>query len=55
MVDSDGFGWDKSSDINIRVYAEHVRTDIPEPGSLLLMGMGILGLLSAMRRRRMFS
>jgi hypothetical protein len=49
-VDSDGFGWDKSSDINIQVWATEVH--VPEPGGLALVSIGILGLAVAVRRRR---
>ncbi|MDZ7829127.1 MAG: PEP-CTERM sorting domain-containing protein [Halofilum sp. (in: g-proteobacteria)] len=46
FIDSDGYGWDKSSDINIQVRA----TQVPEPSILGLMGLGLLGLLAARRR-----
>jgi hypothetical protein len=46
FIDSDGNGWDKSSDINIQVRA----TQVPEPSILGLMGLGLLGLLLAHRR-----
>jgi hypothetical protein len=45
-LDSDGFGWDKSSDIGIQVFAE-----VPEPATLALFGLALSG-LGVMRRRR---
>lgn len=38
---SKGYGWDKASDVNVQVYGR-----VPEPGSILLlsMGIGMLGL-----------
>ncbi len=42
LWDSDGYGWDKSSDHNIQVFA----TAVPEPGSWSLVVLGIV-LLSA--------
>lgn len=44
--DSDGNGWDKSSDINIQVYA----TKVPEPTSIALMVLGLVGVASLRRR-----
>ena len=46
FIDSKGNGWDKSSDINIQVFA----TQVPEPASLALLGLGLVG-LAGMRRR----
>lgn len=48
FIDSDGNGWDKSSDINIQVYA----TQVPEPASLGLLGLGLLGAAASRRRSR---
>ena len=53
FLDSDGFGWDKSSDINIQVFGEYDSTRIPEPASMALMGLGLLGLAAIWRRRTM--
>ncbi|GIK98621.1 MAG: hypothetical protein BroJett029_28300 [Alphaproteobacteria bacterium] len=47
-ANSQGNGWDKSSDINIRVTA----TQVPEPASLTLMAGGLLGLGLLGRRAR---
>ena len=44
-LDSQGFGWDKSSDIGIQVFAV-----VPEPATLALFGLGLAG-LGVMRRR----
>lgn len=44
--DTNGLGWDKSSDINVQVFA----TAVPEPSSLLVLA-GAAG-LAAMRRRK---
>ncbi len=45
-IDSNGNGWDKSSDINIQVSG----TTLPEPSSILLIAAG-LGTLAMIRRR----
>ncbi|QYU66792.1 hypothetical protein J4558_17730 [Leptolyngbya sp. 15MV] len=44
-VDSFGNGWDKSSDINVQVFA----TAVPTPGTAAVLALG--GLLAARRRR----
>jgi hypothetical protein len=44
---SDGAGWDKSSDANVQVYG----SPVPEPASILLFGSGVLGLGIRLRRR----
>ena len=51
FFNSQGNGWDKSSDINIQVWGEVAYTRIPEPTTLALMGLGMFG-LAALRRRR---
>ena len=45
-LDTNGNGWDKSSDINVRVFGDRVTqtTTIPEPTSALgLLVFGVLG------------
>jgi hypothetical protein len=46
-VDSDGNGWDKSSDINVQVLGE-----VPEPASMAILGVGVFALGAIRRRRR---
>ena len=43
--DSATNGWDKSSDINVQIFAT------PEPGSIVLLGTLILGICAGLRRR----
>src|SRR5262249_46484621 len=43
--DSNGNGWDKSSDINVQVFGT-----VPEPVTASILGVGLLG-LAAVRRR----
>jgi hypothetical protein len=47
--DSNGYGWDKSSDINVQIYA----TAVPEPVTMAGLALGIGGLVRYMRKRRM--
>ncbi|HEY0184583.1 MAG TPA: PEP-CTERM sorting domain-containing protein [Rhodopila sp.] len=46
VYDSNGDGWDKSSDLNVQVFA-----DVPEPASMALLATGVLG-IGTIRRRR---
>ena len=48
--DSNGDGWDKSSDLNVQVFASPV--PLPAGGILLLTALGGLGGAGALRRRR---
>ena len=48
FVDSDGYGWDKSSDINIQVYG--TLKYVPEPATLALFALGLGGMLLGLRR-----
>ena len=45
--DSNGSGWDKSSDINVRITG----APVPIPGALVLFGSGLLGLVGIGRKR----
>lgn len=42
-----GDGWDKASDVNVQVFG----TPVPEPATLSLLGIGLLGLGVAGRRK----
>lgn len=46
--DSYGDGWDKSSDANIQVFGSVV----PEPATMLLFGLGLLGVAGIGRRKK---
>ena len=42
-----GDGWDKASDVNVQVYGQPV----PEPGTMMLLGSGLIGLAGYGRKR----
>lgn len=46
--DSNGSGWDKSSDINVQVFGDPT----PEPATFFLFGGGLVGLLAYLRRAK---
>jgi PEP-CTERM motif len=46
--DSEGNGWDKSSDVNVQVFG----TPVPEPTSMALLGAALLGFAGIGYRRR---
>lgn len=42
-----GWGWDKSSDVNVQAFGN----EVPEPGSIALVGVALLGAAVARRRK----
>ncbi len=46
---SQGNGWDKDSDFNVQVIGDLLA--VPEPGSLALVGLALVGMAAARRRR----
>ena len=48
--DSNGDGWDKSSDANIQIFGS--AAPVPEPSTILLLGSGLMGLVWYGRKRK---
>jgi PEP-CTERM motif len=49
-VDSNGNGWDKSSDIDVQVFGNPNAAAVPEPATLALPVFGLLGIALLKRR-----
>lgn len=52
VFDSNGLGWDKSSDINVQIFADAIVNPVPEPASLLLFGTALGAILMVLRKKR---